>query len=135
MHKFIILYVACFCDLITIKTTDKNINYVYINYRDSAIEASIAEFIITAIDNNKRVKMVLFDSFLESERCQYEFKTAHHRLLREKKNRIIMILLDEINNDKLDKELKLYLKTRTYVKIGDPWFWQKLSMLCLNECQ
>ena len=71
--------------------------------------------------------MVLFDSFLESERCQYEFQTAHHRLLREKKNRIIMILLDEINNDKLDKELKLYLKTRTYVKIGDPWFWQKIE--------
>ena len=76
------------------------------------------EFIITAIDNSKREIMVLSDSFLESEWCQYEFQ------FREKKNRIIMILLDEINND---KELKLYLKTRTYVKIGDPWFWQKIE--------
>ena len=98
-----------------------------VHYRDFAVGASIAESIITAIDNSKRVIMVLSDSFLDSEWCQYEFQTAHHRLLREKKNRIIMILLDEINNDKLDKELKLYLKTRTYVKIGDPWFWQKIE--------
>ena len=98
-----------------------------VHYRDFAVGASIAQSIITAIDNSKRVIMVLSDSFLDSEWCQYEFQTAHHRLLREKKNRIIMILIDEINNDKLDKELKLYLKTRTYVKIGDPWFWQKIE--------
>ena len=38
-----------------------------------------------------------------------------------------MIMLHDINNQLLDKQLRDYIKTRTYVKYGDPWFWAKVE--------
>ena len=98
-----------------------------VHYRDFAVGASIAESIISAVELSKRVIIVLSDNFLNSEWCQYEFQTAHHQLLEERKNRIIMVLLHDINLDMEDHQLKNYLKTRTYLKYGDPWFWAKLE--------
>ena len=98
-----------------------------LHHRDFPVGAPIAETIISAVKQSKRVIIVLSDNFLNSEWCQYEFQTAHHQLLQEKKNRIIMILLHDINNALLDEELKLYLKTCTYVQYGDRWLWPKLE--------
>lgn len=98
-----------------------------VHFRDFPVGASIAESIISAVENSKRVIILLSDNFLTSEWCQYEFQTAHHRLLEERKNRIIMVLLHDIKNDLLDHQLRDYLKTRTYVKYGDPWFWHKIE--------
>ena len=98
-----------------------------VHYRDFPVGAPIAETIILAVKRSKRVIIVLSNNFLKSEWCQYEFQAAHHQLLQEKKNRIIMILLHDINNDLLDEELNLYLKTCTYVRYGDRWFWPKIE--------
>ena len=98
-----------------------------VHYRDFAVGASIAESIISAVKHSKRVIIILSENFLHSEWCQFEFQKAYHQLLEEKRNRIIMILLHDINNQMLDNQLKDYLKTRTYVKYGDPWFWAKVE--------
>ena len=98
-----------------------------VHYRDFAVGASIAESIISAVKCSRRVIIVLSDNFLSSEWCQYEFQTAHHQLLEERKNRIIMIVLHDIKQDMLDQQLKDYMKTRTYVTYGDPWFWPKIE--------
>ena len=98
-----------------------------VHFRDFPVGGAIAETILSAVECSRRVIILLSDNFLNSEWCQYEFQAAHHQLLEERKNRIIMVLLNDINMDIVDQQLKDFLKTRTYLKYGDPWFWPKLE--------
>lgn len=97
-----------------------------LHYRDFPVGASIAETIVKSVEASKRTIILVSSNFIESEWCKFEFQTAHQQVLTERKNRVIMILLHDIDESKLDQTLKLYMRTRTYLKYDDPWFWEKL---------
>ncbi len=44
----------------------------------------------------------------------------------EPESRVIMILMDDLKNLKLDRSMKAYIRTHTYLSRSDPLFWQKL---------
>ena len=98
-----------------------------VHYRDFPVGACIAETIIEAVESSKRTILLLSRNFLQSEWCRYEFKTAHHQVLKDKAKRLIVILMEDIPLEDLDPDLRLYLKTNTYLKWGDQWFWEKLK--------
>ena len=98
-----------------------------VHFRDFPVGGHIPETILGAVNNSRRVIMILSDNFLSSEWCNYEFQAAHHQLLTEWKNRIIMVLLHDLSSNLLDRQLKLYLSTRTYVKVGDRLLWDKIE--------
>ena len=98
-----------------------------VHFRDFPVGGHIPETILGAVNNSRRVIMILSDNFLSSDWCNYEFQAAHHQLLTEWQNRIIMVLLHDLNRSLLDRQLKLYLSTRTYVKVGDPLLWDKIE--------
>lgn len=98
-----------------------------VHHRDFAVGESIATNIVNAIDRSKRVIIILSNEFLESDWCSYEFRTAHSQALRERARRIILIMMNDVNIDKLDKELKAYISTNTYLKADDSLFWSKLE--------
>ena len=96
------------------------------HYRDFRAGAPIVENILKSVDESKRMLMVLSPSFARSEWCLLEFRAAHRKVIEDRMNYLIIILLDDVNMAELDEEIKLYMRTNTYVSYRDKWFWQKL---------
>ncbi|XP_078661437.1 uncharacterized protein LOC144905584, partial [Branchiostoma floridae x Branchiostoma belcheri] len=97
-----------------------------LHYRDFPVGACIATTIIETVEASRRTVILLSQNFVDSEWCALEFKAAHRQVLEDRRNRIVVIVLDDLELQNVDKDLKFYLKTNTYLKWGDPWFWSKL---------
>lgn len=97
-----------------------------LHYRDFPVGAYIADTIVQAIDSSRRTIMILSKNFIKSEWCRFEFKSAHHQVLRDRRRCLIVILLGDVPHKDLDPDIRLYLKTNTYLQWGDKLFWQKL---------
>uniref|UniRef100_A0AAG5DWX7 TIR domain-containing protein n=1 Tax=Anopheles atroparvus TaxID=41427 RepID=A0AAG5DWX7_ANOAO len=95
--------------------------------RDFMPGEMISSQITKAVEESRRTIIVLSANYLESVWGQMEFKTAYLQSIEDKRNRVIAIIYDDIGNvEDLDQELRAYLKTNTYLRWGDPWFWDKL---------
>ena len=94
--------------------------------RDFMCGAAIQDNILNSVKYSRRMILLVTERFLQSEWCLLEFRAAHERVLRDRTNYLIVVLFDDINVDDLDEDLKLYLRTNTYLSISNKWFWQKL---------
>ena len=97
-----------------------------IHHRDFLVGAPIQENILNSVNQSKRMIMVLSRNFIRSEWCLLEFRAAHRKVLEDRMNYLIIILFDDVNMAELDDEIKLYMRTNTYLSISNKWFWEKL---------
>nr|ANG08887.1 toll family protein 8 [Oncopeltus fasciatus] len=97
-----------------------------LHYREFPVGGFIADTIVQAVESSRRTIMVLSENFIKSEWCRFEFKSAHHQVLRDRRRRLIVILLGEVPQKDLDPDIRLYLKTNPYLEWGDKLFWEKL---------
>lgn len=98
-----------------------------LHYRDFNVSAYIADTIVEAVESSRRTIVILSKNFLHSEWCRFEFKSALHEVLKDRRRRLIVITLGEVPQRDLDPDLRLYLKTNTCIEWGDRLFWQKLK--------
>lgn len=98
-----------------------------LHYRDLPVGGYVADNIIQAVESSRRTIMVLSENFIKSEWCRFEFKSAHHQVLRDRRRRLIVVLLGDVPQKDLDPDIRLYLKTNTYLHWGDKLFWEKLK--------
>lgn len=119
-----------FVDKHLIPQLEKNNDHNYklcIHYRDFIVGEFIPSQIVYSVENSRRTIIVLTPNFLDSVWGRMEFRTAHLQAIKEGCARVIIVMLEDVSNEKLDPELKAYITMNTYVKWGDPLFWEKLK--------
>jgi hypothetical protein len=100
-----------------------------LHYRDLPVASGyLSDAIVEAMEASRRTILVISENFLKSEWCRYEFKSAHHEVLRSSsiRNRLILIFIGRINSKDLDPDIRLWLKTCTFLQWGEKMFWEKL---------
>lgn len=98
-----------------------------IHLRDFHAGAPIAESISWAVTNSRCMLLVLTKHFMASEWCRHELRTAHTRLLKDRQAKLLVIVHGPLDARALDRELLAYLRTHTYLRTEDKWFWGKLE--------
>ncbi len=97
-----------------------------LHHRDLVVGGpNITESMMEAVERSRRIILVLSENFFKSEWCRCESKTVYLQMMKDRRNRVILIVYGGVPND-LDPEMKLYLKANKYLGWGDRWFWKKL---------
>ena len=53
-------------------------------------------------------------------------KSSIHQVTKERTNYLIVVLCEDVSAEDLDEDMRLYLKTNTYLSRDSRWFWDKL---------
>ena len=104
---------------------------LFIKNRDFMPGQSLIEGISENIQQSRKTILVLSPRFVESQWCRHEMEMAQMRLLDEHLDVLVLVLLQEIPNDKMTLSLRKLLCKKKYLKwpkdrAGQRLFWQRL---------
>uniref|UniRef100_A0A1L8E3B1 Putative toll-like receptor 13 n=2 Tax=Nyssomyia neivai TaxID=330878 RepID=A0A1L8E3B1_9DIPT len=93
---------------------------VCMHERDFQVGVSILENIISCMDRSRCLLLVISQSFLLSQWCQFEMHLAQHRLLETCREQLVLILLEDVPKRKRPKTLQFLMRTKTYIRWPTP---------------
>ncbi|XP_048749228.1 toll-like receptor 13 [Ostrea edulis] len=94
---------------------------------------SIVDDIIENIDASRKFILVLSNNFMDDQWCKYEANIANHMLADGKGEKIIILLLEDIQSQHLTSSLKVLLKSTSHVKWTENANGQKLFFKALRR--
>lgn len=113
---------------------------VCLHERDFQVGYGILENIVSCMDRSKCLLLVISESFLLSQWCQFEMNLAQHRLLETRREKLIIVLLEDIPVRKQPKTLKYLMRTKTYIKWPQNGsnderaiFWKRLKKAIISS--
>lgn len=89
---------------------------VCLHERDFQVGYGILENIVSCMDRSRCLLLLISENFLLSQWCQFEMNLAQHRLLETRREKLILVLLEDIEPRKQPKTLKYLMRTKTYIK-------------------
>jgi hypothetical protein len=99
---------------------------VCLGERNFQLGRTISENILDAIESSHTTLMAISNNFLRSSWCSMEFREAHMRFLRDRNVNMVLIVLEDLDEELIFKELRLYLQTHVYLNFTDRYFLAKL---------
>ena len=101
---------------------------VCLHFKEFEPGVPVAMNIVRYMQASHCTVMVVSKNFLKSDWCKYEFRMAHYDAIKEKHNRVIVVLIEDITGEDIEDDLKVYMKTNTYLKHDDAKFWPRFLM-------
>lgn len=110
-------------------------NYHFcIHERNWLAGSYITNNILRSVQDSRKTLVILSKKFLESEWFQLEFQAAFHQTLKDKKDRIILIVKGDLpDKSLLHEDVRYVLSTKTYLEWGEEWFFEKLRYALMEE--
>lgn len=107
---------------------------VCLHERDFTVGHGILENIISCMDKSRCLLLLISGKFLESQWCKFEMNLAQHRLLETKKEKLIVVFLEDVPIKNQPKTLRYLIRTKTYIKWPEngskdekQLFWRRLK--------
>lgn len=94
--------------------------------------ADKVDCICNSVRYSRRIIILLSDHYVNDQWFQYEFQLCYVQALAELECNIIVILIQDILPQNMDKELLQYINTNGYLRMDDPMFWTKLKYTLPN---
>ena len=87
--------------------------------RDWLAGCLIADNIIESIENSRKTVLVLSNNFAQSEWCQLEMSMAQHKLLTSRKDVLVLVMKENIDDVHMSRNLRYLISTQTYLAWDD----------------
>merc|ERR1711915_868979 len=98
-----------------------------IHTRDWNVGEMIPDQILESVEKSRRTLIILSSDYVKSTWSKIEFQEAHRKAMKEQTQRVVVIVHGEMPDIKeMDEDVQKYLKSNTFIKSDDPWFWKKL---------
>lgn len=113
---------------------------VCLHERDFQVGSGILENIISCMDRSRCLLLVISENFLKSQWCQFEMNLAQHQLLESRRDKLILVFLEDIPVRKQPKILKYLMRTKTYIRWPENGsaeekglFWKRLKKSIISS--
>ncbi len=102
-------------------------------YRDFKLGRDLADTIVEAINASSKTLLILSPTFLNSGWCEFEVRMAHEKVVKERRDSIILVIFNKLERPgtRIPRKLARLLEKKIYIEWtrdpdGEKLFWMRL---------